>query len=112
MSTEGYGLGIMGTWLGHSGFYFDNQAQFSWSDGDLSDSPVGSLVEGNRGFGSSLNTEVGKRIFMNIRWAAHPLARSLKVQAMQRSLTAPCRRWYGRRAVRLLYRMLYDPPRS
>jgi outer membrane autotransporter protein len=60
--TSGGGIGGSVTWYGDNGFYVDGQRQASWLNGDLKSAVVGSIINGNDGFGYSFGAESGKRI--------------------------------------------------
>lgn len=62
ISTNGYGFGGNLTWYGANGIYVDTQGQVTWYDSDLRSEDLGSLAEGNDGFGYALSIEGGKRI--------------------------------------------------
>ena len=76
ISTDAYGFGGTLTWYGENGFYVDGQGQATWFDSDLSskNTAVGSLKDGNNGFGYALSVETGKRISLDERWSVTPQA--------------------------------------
>ena len=65
IDTDGYGLGGTLTWHGQKGFYLDGQAQATRYESDLSSDVLGSLSNGNDGFGYAFSLETGKRLALN-----------------------------------------------
>ena len=61
IKTKGYGAGATLTWFGPAGFYVDSRAQLTWFDSRLRSALLGTLADGNRGFGQAYSLEVGKR---------------------------------------------------
>jgi len=59
--VEGAGVGATATWYGHDGFYVDGQAQSMFYRGDLSSDPIGKVIHGNEGIGTTFSVESGKR---------------------------------------------------
>ena len=74
IDTDGYGLGATLTWYGQNGFYLDGQAQAAWYESDLSSGILGSLSNGNDGFGYAFSAETGKRLALNQSWTLTPQA--------------------------------------
>ncbi|MDC9837861.1 autotransporter outer membrane beta-barrel domain-containing protein [Rhizobium binxianense] len=74
VDTDGYGVGGTLTWYGQNGFYLDGQAQATWYESDLSSGVLGSLSNGNDGFGYAFSLETGKRIDLNQSWTLTPQA--------------------------------------
>ena len=74
IDSDGYGLGATLTWYGDSGFYVDAQAQATWYDSDLTSDVLGSLVDGNDGFGYVLGIETGQRMSFDAHWTVTPQA--------------------------------------
>jgi fibronectin-binding autotransporter adhesin len=62
------------TWYGQNGFYLDGQAQATWYESDLSSGLLGSLSNGNDGFGYAFSLEFGKRLALNQSWTLTPQA--------------------------------------
>lgn len=61
IEAKAYGAGATATWYHRDGFYADAQAQFTWFDGRLQSSVLGTLVDGNDGTGKAFSLELGKR---------------------------------------------------
>ena len=61
IKTKGYGAGATLTWFGPAGFYVDSRAQLTWFDSRLRSAVLGTLADGNHGFGQAYSLEVGKR---------------------------------------------------
>ncbi|SBV33728.1 Outer membrane autotransporter barrel domain protein [uncultured Sphingopyxis sp.] len=61
IEAKAYGAGATLTWYHRDGFYADAQAQFTWFDGRLRSSVLGTLVDGNDGTGKAFSLELGKR---------------------------------------------------
>ncbi len=75
IKSSGYGVGATLTWYGDNNVYVDNQAQVSWYDSDLHSKTAGrSLVDGNRGWGYAVSSELGKRFAFNENWSVTPNA--------------------------------------
>lgn len=76
ISTDGYGFGGTLTWYDDDGFYADGQAQVTWYNSDLTTTASGApmLADGNKGFGSTLSLETGKRIGVAPAWSMTPQA--------------------------------------
>ncbi|KAB2721109.1 autotransporter outer membrane beta-barrel domain-containing protein [Brucella intermedia] len=74
IDTTGYGFGSTLTWYGNGGFYLDAQGQAIWYDSDLTSSALGSLIEGNNGFGYALSLEGGQKVALSERWSLTPQA--------------------------------------
>jgi outer membrane autotransporter protein len=74
IDTDGYGVGATLTWYGQNGFYLDGQAQAAWYESDLSSGVLGSLSNGNDGFGYAFSLETGKRLALNQSWTLTPQA--------------------------------------
>jgi fibronectin-binding autotransporter adhesin len=74
VDTDGYGVGATLTWYGQNGFYLDGQAQATWYESDLSSGLLGSLSNGNDGFGYAFSLETGKRLALNQSWTLTPQA--------------------------------------
>lgn len=89
VDTTGYGLGASLTWYDQNGFYVDGQAQAMWFETDLSSVPLGTLVEGNDGFGYALSVEAGKRIEVNEHWRVTPQVQLSYAHTEQDAFTDP-----------------------
>lgn len=74
ISATGYGLGGTLTWFGNSGFYIDTQAQATWYDSDIRSAQLGTLADGNNGFGYALSIEAGQKIAVRNNWSLTPQA--------------------------------------
>ena len=59
--ANGYGVGATLTWYAPDGFYADGQAQFTWFDGRLKSSVLGTLADDSDGHGQAFSVEAGKR---------------------------------------------------
>jgi fibronectin-binding autotransporter adhesin len=70
--AEGLGVGGTLTWYGDNGFYLDGQAQTMFYRSDLSSSLVGSLTNGNDGFGYAFSAEAGQRFAVDNDWSLTP----------------------------------------
>ena len=74
IQAEGSGVGGTLTWYGDNGFYVDGQAQTMFYRSDLSSALVGSMTQGNEGFGYAFSAESGKRIGVGNGWSLTPQA--------------------------------------
>ena len=74
IDSKGYGVGGTLTWEGYQGFYLDAQTRATWFDSDLSSKVLGSLVNGNSGFGYAFSLEGGKKVDLGQGWSVTPQA--------------------------------------
>ncbi|MBZ9996199.1 autotransporter-associated beta strand repeat-containing protein [Mesorhizobium sp. BH1-1-4] len=74
IAATGYGVGGTLTWYGNSGFYLDTQAQATWYDSDIRSAMLGTLADGNNGFGYALSIESGQKIALSSKWSLTPQA--------------------------------------
>ncbi len=89
IDTTGYGVGATMTWYQQNGFYVDGQAQATWFDSDLGSGTLGSLADGNDGFGYALSLEAGKRIPVKENWTVTPQAQLAYAAVDFDSFTGP-----------------------
>ncbi|WP_287461111.1 autotransporter outer membrane beta-barrel domain-containing protein [Sphingomonas sp.] len=72
IKTKGYSAGATLTWFGPKGFYIDGRAQATWFDSRLRSAVLGTLADGNHGFGQTYSLEVGKRAPVGAKLSVTP----------------------------------------
>ncbi len=74
IDASGYGFGATLTWYGDDGLYLDAQGRLTWYNSDLKSDLAGdALVRANKGFGSAISLEAGRR-FSAEDWTITPQA--------------------------------------
>jgi outer membrane autotransporter protein len=72
IDTEGYGLGTMWTWYGHTGLYVDAQAQVNRYRSELRSTLLGRLVRDHHGRGRAFSLEAGRKVALGEAWSVTP----------------------------------------